>query len=220
MRGAHRPEARARQGSERQDVRARVPDGWGHDSVGPSGQWHEASAGTGGAHQAATQIGGERVGAVLTCGTEVHWLAATHGEMRGVTVGRLKLGPPCRGFCQPRSRARCERHGQSQRPHAGKGGHGAVAIGRRTLARWCGAGDLRRLINEVGRTGERERELRWGNSPRVKHGRRQSSARRWQTTVRDSGGGLAMANPRLKRRGDERALASSDVGGCNSGGLA
>jgi hypothetical protein len=50
-----------------------------------------------------------------------------------------------------------------------------MAVGRRAPSRRRGAvaGDQRRLIYGAGKTGERERGLRRGNSPRVKRERRQ-----------------------------------------------
>jgi hypothetical protein len=68
-----------------------------------------------------------------------------------------------------------------------------VAVGRRAPARRRAAvtGDRRQLLNGAWKTGEREREIRRGNSPRVKHGRLRSSVRWWRTTVRNSGAALS-----------------------------
>ena len=71
------------------------------------------------------------------------------------------MGPTGWDCRQPRSCALHEHHGRIRQLHAGKGGHGAMAVGRRALSRWRGAvaGDRRWLLNGAGRTGEREREL-------------------------------------------------------------
>jgi hypothetical protein len=70
---------------------------------------------------------------------------------------------------------------------------GAVAVGRRapTRRRSAVASVHQLLLNEEGRTGEREREVRRGNSPRVRCGWWRSSERRWRFTVRNDGGALS-----------------------------
>jgi hypothetical protein len=67
----------------------------------------------------------------------------------------------------------------------GREGHGAVTVGQRAPVQWRSAiaGDHRRLLIGEGRTGEREKELQRGNSPRGKRGR-------WWITVRNGGRAL------------------------------
>jgi hypothetical protein len=65
-----------------------------------------------------------------------------------------------------------------------------TSCGQRRTRGGAGAGDRLWLINGARRTGERERELRPEYSPRVKRERWRSFARRWQTTVKDTGAAL------------------------------
>jgi hypothetical protein len=129
------------------------------------------------------------------------------------------VGPLCRGCRQPRSRARCEHHGRSRRPHAGKPGHG----------RW-------RLAEEPQHDGampvivgdKSTKEGEWGERKGTPAGKFTSSeartASKLRSAVADHGQGqrdsLAVADSRLKRHGREGAPASSGVGGCSSGGRA
>lgn len=90
--------------------------------------------------------------------------------------------------------------------------HGAAAVGRGASARQRSAvaGVHRRLVNGEGRTDEREKEVRWGNSPRMRRGWRRSSERRWWTTVRNSRGTLHEGSEAQWARRRE----SSDKLGC------
>lgn len=56
----------------------------------------------------------------------------------------------------------------------------------------AGADDHRRLIDRAGRTGEREKELRQGNSPRVKRVRRRNFVWRWRVMAGDDGWALPL----------------------------
>jgi hypothetical protein len=111
--------------------------------------------------------------AVLTRGT------------RGSTSQRLREGKEEEEVIQadgatvfPDRALKGERHGRSRRLHVGEGGHEAVAVGRGISVQWHGTGadDHRRLINGTEKTREREGEVRWGNSPRVRRNR-------WQNIV-------------------------------------
>jgi hypothetical protein len=101
---------------------------------------------TGEARQVATQRGGERAG-----GADAWDPGSTGQRPRERRREGLRLGD-CRWA--PLSGLLSTLAARSAR--AGKGGHGAVAVGRGTSARRSGTSDHRRQIDTAGRTGERK----------------------------------------------------------------
>jgi hypothetical protein len=70
--------------------------------------------------------------------------------------------------------------------------HGVVVVGRGVSVRQRGAitSDHRRPIGGTEKMGEREGEVRWRNSPRVRRNRRQNFALQWHSSVGDGGRAL------------------------------
>jgi hypothetical protein len=120
------------------------------------------------------------------------WVSGLKREREILGAGRLPGRAHRSGSTSTSTGVRRERHGRSRRLRVGREVHGAMAIGWRAPTRRRGdvAGDHRRLLNGAERTEEREREVRWGNSPWVKRRRQRSSVRRWQVATMNDGWAL------------------------------